>query len=213
MATHARADQDYPAVEVTVLPRYAVQLPFELPRPTDFVPGQPETWPRVTGRTEYVGGRLLYMPPCGDEQQAVATDIVTELNVWRRQHGEFFVGGNEAGMMLGGDVRGADAAVWRRADVLPLTGGFPRTAPVLAVEVAGREDTVEALEQKARWYLDHGVEVVWIAIPRTRTVRVLTRDGAREHGAGERLSPHPSLPELSPNVEDLFSQLPPRSSP
>ena len=115
-------------------------------------------------------------------------------------------------MMLAGDVRGADAAVWRRADVLPLTGGFPRTPPVLAVEVAGREDTVEALEQKARWYLDHGVEVVWIAIPRARTIRVLTRNGASEHGAGGRLPLHPSLPGLSPSVEDLFSQLPPRSS-
>ena len=110
-------------------------------------------------------------------------------------------------MMLAGDVRGADAAVWRRADVLPLTGGFPRT-----VEVAGRDDTVEALEQKARWYLDHGVEMVWIAIPRTRTVRVLTRDGFREHGAGEQLPSHPSLPGLSLRVEDLFSQLPPLSS-
>ena len=212
MATHARADHDDPDVEVTVLPRYAVQLPFELPLPIGFDPGQPQTWPHVTGRTEYVGGRLLYMPPCGDEQQAVATDIVTELNVWRRQHAEFFVGGNEAGMMLAGDVRGADAAVWRRANVLPLTGGFPRTAPILAVEVAGREDTVEALEQKARWYLDHGVEVVWVAIPRSRTVRVLTRAGASEYGAGERLPPHPSLPGLSPSVEDLFSQLPPLSS-
>ena len=203
MATHARADHDDPDVELTVLPRYAVQLPFELPLPAGFDPGRPETWPRVAGR-------LLYLPPCGDEQQGVATDVVTELNVWRRQHGEFFVGGNEAGMMLAGDVRGADAAVWRRADVLPLTGD-PRTAPVLAVEVAGRENTVEALEQKARWYLDHGVEAVWIAIPRTRAIRVLTRDGTSEYGARERLPPHPSLHGLSPSVEDLFSQLPPRS--
>ena len=104
MATHARADYDHPDVELTVLPRYAVQLPFELPLPAGFDAGRSETWPRV----------------------------------------------------------------------------------------AGREDTVEALEQKARWYLDHGVEAVWIAIPRTRTVRVLTRDGASEHGAGERLPRRPS---------------------
>lgn len=91
-------------------------------------------------------------------------------------------------------------------------GGFPRISPILAVEVAGREDTVEALEQKARWYLDHGVEVVWIAIPRTRMVRVFPRDGASQHGAGQRLPLHPSLPGLSPTVEEFFSQHPPRSS-
>ena len=56
--------------------------------------------------------------------------------------------------------------------------------------------------------LDHGVEVVWITIPSTRTVRVITRAGASKYGAGERLPSHPSLPGLSPRVDDLFSQLP-----
>jgi len=195
--------------DLTVLPRYAVRLPFELPLPAEFDPGRPETWPRVSGRMEYVGGRLLYMPPSGDERQAVTTDIVTELNEWRRQHTAFCVGGNEAGIMLGTDVRGADAAVWRRTDVLPLTGGFPRRPPILAVEVAGREDRLEASEQKARWYLDRGVEIVWIADPRTRTVTVLTRDGRNEYRAGQHLPAHPSLPALALRVDDLFSQLPP----
>jgi hypothetical protein len=37
-------------------------------------------------------------------------------------HRAFVVGTNEAGMKLGGAVRGADAAVWRKADVGSASG-------------------------------------------------------------------------------------------
>src|SRR5260370_15949804 len=85
--------------------------PIALPEPDGFAVEQSQTWPEVTGRLEYVGGRLEYMPPCGEVQQRVAVDVVTELNLWRRKHPEWVVGGNEAGMFLGGEVRAADAAV------------------------------------------------------------------------------------------------------
>ena len=193
-----------------MLPRYAVKLPYVLPTPESFDPGRPEAWPKVEGRIEFVEGRLLYMPPCGDEQQGVAVDVVTELNLWRRDHAQFFVGANEAGMMLGGDVRGADAAVWRATEVRPFTGGFPRKPPVLAVEVAGKDDTLEMLADKAEWYLRKGVEVVWVVIPAERTVRVITRAGMTEHGQDDRLPGHPALPGLTPEVADFFRQLPER---
>ena len=99
------------------------------------------------------------MPRCGDDQLDVAADLVAELSLWRRSRDDFRVGSNEAGMKLGDEVRAADAAVWRREDLRPRTGGLRRVAPVLAAEVAGRDDTVEMLRGKARWYLDHGVQV------------------------------------------------------
>ena len=97
------------------------------------------------------------MPPCGDDQQQTAADLVGELSAWRRDHPDFVVGANEAGMSLGGDVRAADGAVWRRDSLAPNTGGYPRVAPLLAVEVAGRDDSVALLRDKAHWYLRHGV--------------------------------------------------------
>src|SRR5438128_9527336 len=33
--------------------------------PEGFRPEEPASWPRIDGRLEWVGGRLLYMPPCG----------------------------------------------------------------------------------------------------------------------------------------------------
>ena len=185
----------------------SVRFPVELTPPDGFDPARLETWPRVAGRLEWVAGRLLYMPGCGDLQQDTVTDVVATLAIWGRAHPEFVVGTNEAGMRLGKDTRAADAAVWRRADLGPYTKGFRTVPPVLAVEVTSREEPPLALREKARWYLDAGVSVVWIVVPEQREVLVITREGDSRHGRGDRLPPHSQLPDLAPAVDDLFFQI------
>jgi Uma2 family endonuclease len=192
--------------DVTVVPRIAIRLPLALPKPEGFEIERPETWPEVTGRLEYAGGRLEYMPPCGELQQRTAADVITELNLWRRQHPEFVVGGNEAGMLLGGEVRAADAAVWRSTH--QASDGFARTPPVLAVEIAGLDDTMDLLAEKARWYLGRGVEVVWIVLPHSRTVQVVTTAKVVVVDARGTLPELDSLAGLTPLVADFFRQLP-----
>lgn len=203
--SHDPYDDPY---EDTVVPRGAVSFPLHLPIPEGFDANRPETWPKVTGRLEYIGGALWYMPPTGDDQQDTTSDVVTELNNWRRAHPDFVVATNEAGMKLGGEVRGADAAVWRKSD-LPAqnTGGFRRVPPILAVEIAGKDDAIELLEAKTLWYFEHGVELVWLLVPRTRTMRVITRATEQELTLSDRVPPHPTLPGLEPRVADLFRQL------
>ncbi len=193
-----------PYAPVTVVPRIAVHLPLELPLPQGFAFERAETWPEVTGRLEYVKGRLQYMPPCGELQQRTVADVLTELNLWRRAHAGFVVGGNEAGMLLGGEVRAADAAIW---DAQPAGEGFARRPPRLAVEVTGIDEALEDLEDKAAWYLSHGVEVVWLVIPTTRSVHVVTAGGRIEVRDEGRVPEHASLPGLSPRVADFFQQV------
>ena len=188
---------------VTVVPRIAVHFPLVLPVPDGFVVAHPGAWPPVVGRLEYVGGRLQYMPPCGKNQQRVAVDVATELNIWRRAHPDFIVGGNEAGMLLDGEVRGADAAIWRSGEAA--NNEFARTPPILAVEICGEDEPLDALLPKAAWYLDHGVEVVWIVVPETRRVHVATATGTIE--VDERIPEWPSLPGLAPLAADFFRQL------
>jgi len=36
---------------------------------------------------------------------------------------------------------------------------------------------------------------------------VITKEGASEHGVGERIPEHPALPGLAPKVDDLFAQV------
>lgn len=119
---------------------------------------------------------------------------------------EVVVGTNEAGMLLGKSVRGADAAIWRR-DESHLKGTLRRTPPVLAVEVAGDDDEVEALRRKARWYLKHGVEMVWLVFPKTRSVSVVTGSRTRSFKNGDRLPAPRTLKGLEPRVRELLFQL------
>jgi Uma2 family endonuclease len=192
--------------EAVRVPRTA-KFPVELEVPPGFVPADAAPWPQVDGRLEWVDGRLLWMPPCGTSQQVTVTDVVVVLGTWARAHPEFAVGTNEAGMHLGDDVRGADAAVWRRESFGPLGHHFATTPPVLAVEVSGRDEREPALRAKVRWYLDAGTTVVWIMLVDERRVIVVTRDGDASYGLGDTLPPHPALPGLAPAVGDLFRQL------
>jgi Uma2 family endonuclease len=118
MARPAPNDLDEETIQV---PR-AVRFPVELTPPQGFDAERLETWPRVEGRLEWVDGRLLYMPPCGELQAHTVTDLVTILGNWVRSHREFVVGTNEAGMLLRGAARIPDRARGARADRL---GGEP----------------------------------------------------------------------------------------
>jgi Uma2 family endonuclease len=201
MALAARYD------ELITVPR-ALRWPVELEPPPQFEARRVETWPRLVGRLEYVDGRLLFMPPCGDTQQDTVTDVVITLGSWVRAHPEFVLGTNEAGMHLGGETRAADAAVWRVSELPGYSGGFRLAPPVLAVEVAGRDGDAEAeLAEKARWYLAHGVAIVWILLPETREVRVVTADHVLRLDRAATIPTHPSLPGLAPTVAELFTQL------
>jgi Uma2 family endonuclease len=185
----------------------AVRFPVELEPPPGFRPEDPASWPKVEGRLEYVDGRLLYMPPCGDVQQGVTVSVIGLLDRWLDDHPEFFVGGNEAGLIFGRDVRGAEGAVWRREALGTPTGGYVRLPPILAVEVGGREEGESRLREKAGWYLARGVKVVWLVLPAAREVIVATTAAETRHRSGERLAPHPELPGLEPPVDRFFRQL------
>jgi Uma2 family endonuclease len=202
---------------VTVAPRYdetvtlprAVRFPVEMIPPENFDADRLETWPNTSGRLEFVNGRLLYMPPCGDEQQDTVTDVVITLGAWVRRNPSYVLGTNEAGMRLSGATRAADAAIWKRADLGKYSGGLRRVAPVLAVEVAGdaTSDTEAALREKASWYLGVGVSAVWIVLPESKTVIVVNRNGSEVFGVDARLPPTRELAGLEPAVSDFFVQI------
>jgi len=203
VARPAPSELDEETIDV---PR-TVRFPVELTPPDGFDPERLETWPRVEGRLEWVEGRLLYMPPCGDRQQDTVTDLVTTLGIWVRLHPEFVVGTNEAGMLLGGAARAADGAIWRREELGAYQGGLRRVPPILAAEVASRDESEAHLRDKASWYLGVGVSVVWLLFPKEREVRLVTRGAESRHRVGERLPPHPRLPDLTPTVQELFLQI------
>ncbi len=105
-------------------------------------------------------------------------------------------------LLLDGDVRGADAAVWKSTGK-QRTKGFRRTAPLLAVGVQGKDDTVESLREKAEWYLEHGTPTVWIVLPDSEAVLVIT--STTEKRVRDRMPAPAGLAGLTPLVRDLLS--------
>jgi Uma2 family endonuclease len=192
--------------DAVMLRRTGVRFPIEL-RPAGLQGDEPSTWPIAEGRLEYVEGRLLYMPPCADIQQDVAVDVVHVLRTWSDARPAFVVGGNEAGMKLGADIRAADAAVWLRAAVGPSVGRLRHAPPLLAVEVAGQDEDEAVLRDKASWYVGHGVAVVWLVLPESREVVVVKSGGTSRHGLAGELPPETQLPGLVPSVVQFFAQL------
>ena len=201
---HVRARDEDRDPEVIELHR--VIFPVELARPAGFAPERPSTWPSVDGRLELVQGRLLFMPPTGRAQSQTVADVVAVLQAWGTTRPDPSIQTNEAGMKLGDDVRAADAAVWRMTDLPSDPDLLPRTPPLLVVEVAGRDDSEASLRAKAAWYLAHGVSTVWILLPPTREVLVLTEAEARFSGA-QHLPAPAALDGLTPAVADLFRQV------
>ncbi|MBL8936924.1 MAG: hypothetical protein JNM69_20355 [Archangium sp.] len=184
------------------VPRAArLKLPLAIDRPEGFVVSAPESWPHVQGRLEFYDRRLWFIPPCGDEQQDVAVSVVSALHGWARKSGAYVVGGNEAGILIDGEARGADAAVRLRTSLPPRTGRF-RTCP--GRRSCGLDEDEADLRRKAQWYFANGVKL----LPRTREVVVLTKGGrTRRVKNGDAIPPTPLLPGLSMRARDCFDQL------
>lgn len=191
-----------------LVPGLPVQYPVTLRTPRRFRADRPETWPRVDGRLEFHEGKLLYLPPCADTQSDVVFSINVVLGQWLKKNRDFVGATNEAGMLLQGSVRAADAAIWRRSDLGDhVRGTLRRVPPVLAVEVAGQDEDEAVLREKAAWYLGCGVNVVWLVFPATKNVVVLNAWGSERYTARDTLPKQPNLPGFAPRVAEFFSQL------
>ena len=143
------------------------------------------------------------MPPCGEEQSSVAASVTWALMDWARRTPGFDVNGNEAGVLLDGEVRGLDGAVWKSSGK-KRSNRFRRVAPLLAVEVQGEDETIDSLREKADWYLAHGTSTVWLVLPSINAVVVITRAGEKRFRERDRLPEPSGLRGLSPLVADVF---------
>ena len=82
---------------------------------------------------------------------------------------------------------------------------FVPFAPDIAIEVRSPDNTHRQLERKARYYLEHGAQRVWVFYPRTRTVRVYRPDAPVETlHADDLLTAEDVLPGFAVLVSDLF---------
>lgn len=161
------------------------------------------------GRCELVAGRIVPMSPTGVPHAACESRIDAALRRHVDAHGLGVVLVGEVGIYTQRDpdtVRAADVLfVGHERFARAARTGYLDVAPELVVEVLSPGDARAELAAKLREYFAIGVRVVWVADPRTHTVRVHRGPtAARELGPGERLSGDDVLPGLDVAVDDLF---------
>ncbi len=134
-------------------------------------------------RGELIRGVFCEMsPPPGEQHGKAGANLLIEVGsfVKRRRLGTMF--NAETGFLLERDpdtVRAPDLA-YTSAERLPLdddTPGYPEVVPDLVAEVRSPNDSRREVREKALMWLSHGVRLVWVVHPDTRTIDVY-REGA-----------------------------------
>ena len=128
-------------------------------------------------RGELIRGVLCKTMPAGIEHGRIVTNLVIELGNFVRSGALGTLVASDSGVWLERDpdtVREPDIAFFSAAR-MPLDAritGYAETVPDLVVEVVSPSDSRREVHDKAHMWLGHGVRLVWVVHPETRTVDV-----------------------------------------
>jgi Uma2 family endonuclease len=162
------------------------------------------------GPCELVNGRVVPLPPTGDEHADVELELGTRLRLYGKESKRGRAVAGEVGIYIRRNpdtVRGADVIfISRERDARPKARGFFEVAPELVVEVLSPDDRTGKTKEKLRDYFSAGVLVVWMVDPVLRRV-VVYRSPTDATVLDERqvLTDEEILPGFSVPVFDLFS--------
>ena len=85
------------------------------------------------------------------------------------------------------------------------TEKFAPIPPDLAVEVNSPTDRAGKVQEKVTWWLTHGVRLVWVVDPTSKTVTAYHPDGtARVHSPADALDGGTVLPGFTADLADIF---------
>ena len=162
-------------------------------------------------RGELIRGVLCETMPAGQRHGKIVADLLIEAgrlrqtppagNAWSR---------SDSGVLLERDpdtVREPDIA-FTSVERLPLDAdvpGYAEVVPDLVVEIVSPSDSRRGVNDKARMWLSHGVRLVWVVHPETRTVDVHRADhDAATLGEDDALDGMDVLPGFSCAVKAVF---------
>jgi Uma2 family endonuclease len=129
------------------------------------------------GRCELINGEIIEMNAAGAEHGVIIIRIGARLDQYVERVGLGIVLGAETGFIVARDpdsVRAPDVAFISRDRCPP--DGVPKEfwpgAPDLAVEVVSPTDKMADVRAKAEMWIAAGTKLVWIVIPKDRSVRI-----------------------------------------
>ena len=141
-------------------------------------------------RGELIRGELCETVPAGQRHGKIVMRLGARLVVFAEAGRLGTVVGSDSGVRLERDpdtVREPDIA-FTSVERLPLGAdveGYAVVVPDLVVEVASPGDSRWAAHDKARMWLSHGVRLVWVVYPQTRSVEVHRSESPIETIIGE----------------------------
>ena len=134
-------------------------------------------------RYELLDGRLVEKK-MGAKSDRVAVQLITHVEHFLKAHPLGFTFGGGSGYRMFPErpnrVRFPDGS-FIRAGRLPtdeVPDGYILLAPDLALEVVSPNDEAYEVEDKIEEYLEAGVQLIWVAYPRTKRVMVFRADGS-----------------------------------
>ncbi len=132
---------------------------------------------KMPGDYELIRGELREMSPSGAEPTIVALNIGSPLHDFVARHRLGRVTGADGGFVLFANrtsVVAPDVGFIRR-ERIPRDFDYQHYFPVppdLAVEVVSPSDSLAEVMEKVALYLEAGVPLIWVVVPRRRVVMV-----------------------------------------
>ncbi len=162
-------------------------------------------------RVELVRGKVVHLMPPLFIHSICVKRVSDALSAWADRTGRGFVS-VEASFLLS-----RDPDIVRAPDVFFVTNehlqgqkfdSYIEGAPLLAVEVKSKNETLDSLLDKAAEYLQAGSQQVWIVQPGRQRVLVLSQDDSEiSYRIGESISGGEALPGLDLSVAEVFRSL------
>ena len=159
---------------------------------------------------ELIRGVLHETMPPGIEHGSINAKLTARLVLFVEDHNLGEVTTGDAGVWIESDpdtVRAPDIAFFSPERMAPgvRIPGYSRTRPDLVVEIVSPNDKSNAVYDKARMWLSHGVRLVWVVQPDSRTVEVHRSDVGVEVVSGDdNLDGGDVLPGFSCAVNEIF---------
>jgi len=156
---------------------------------------------------ELINGEIVEVTPT-EEHGSVTTDLITFLNVFVNQYKLGRVV-NEVSYKNPADVynnRIPDISFTRAERLKPLvTEGASTQMPDLVIEVKSPGNTRKSLQEKAVYFIQNGVLLVWIVYPQERMVEVYRPGQAMETlGINDTLEGETVLPGFKLALGEVF---------
>jgi len=154
-------------------------------------------------------GEIIVMSPAGGYSSFQNLGVATQLYSWATADGRGVAFDSSGGFILpNGAMRSPDAAWVRLARLKKLSRRkkeqFIPLCPDFVIEVASPSDKVSNLREKMEEYVDCGLRLGWLILPRLRQVEVYSKAGVETINSPAKISADPVLPGFTLELASVW---------